>query len=312
MSRYQSGFRPKHSTLSLLIQMCDHWLENLDNGEINGIVSIDIKKAFDSINHPILLTKMNEQFGIREMELDWFRSYLSKRKQVCLVNGHTSSPKEIVCGVPQGSILEPLSFLLYINDLLDCLEATMPVLYADDTQIYASSKNNTELVSKLYQDLENICKWLPKITKLMFIGSNYNLKNKIDHAQVMINNIPIIRFSSFGCLGVQLDEKLSWEKHIEHICAKIGAGIRVMRRAKSFVTKETLLNIYNSIILPYFDYCSPLWDKCGSLLKDKLLKLQNRAARVISGEFYQTRSSDILQLCRGEMRKEDTGKTNLF
>lgn len=135
----------------------------------------------------------------------------------------------------------------------------------------------------------------PKKTKLMFIGSNYNLKNKIDDSQVMINNIPITRFSSFGCLGVQLDEKLSWEKHIEHICAKTGAGIGVMRRAKPFITKETLLNIYNSIVLPYFDYCSPLWDKCGSVLKEKLQKLQNRAARVISGVSYETRSSDILQ-----------------
>ena len=120
--------------------------------------------------------------------------------------------------------------------------------------------------------------------------------NKIDDAQVIMNNIPITRFSSFGCLGVQLVEKLSWENHIEHICAKIGAGIGIMRTAKSFVTKETSLNIYNSIILPHFDYCSPVWDKCGSVLKEKLQKLQNRAARVISGESYETRSSDILQV----------------
>ena len=99
--------------------------------------------------------------------------------------------------------------------------------------------------------------------KLLFIGLNYNFKNKIDDAQITINNCPITHFSSFGCLIVQLDKKVCWEKHIGHICAKIGAGIGVMRRAKPFV-------FYNSILLPYFDYCSPLWDKCGSLLKEKL------------------------------------------
>ena len=199
LSRFQSGFRPGHSTLSLLIQMCDHWLENLDNAELNGIVSIDIKKAFDSINHSILLNKMNEQFGIRGIELRWFQSYLSKRRQVCIVNGHSSSFKEIICGVPQGSILGPLLFLLYINDLPSCLETTTPGLFADDTQIHTSSSNFTDLVNKLNQDLENVCKWLsnnklqhhPTKTKLMFIGSTHSLKNIINDYPVEINNKPV-------------------------------------------------------------------------------------------------------------------------
>ncbi len=105
LSKYQSGFRPKHSTMSALIQMCDHWLENMDNGMLNGVVFLDIRKAFDSIDHSILLKKMNEQFGIDGTELKWFESYLTKRQQVCSVNGHTSSPRQITCGVPQGSIL---------------------------------------------------------------------------------------------------------------------------------------------------------------------------------------------------------------
>ena len=124
-------------------------MENLDNCKLNGIVSIDIKKAFDSINHSILRNKMNEQFGIRGIELRWFQSYLSKRRQVCIVNGHASLFKEIICGVPQGSILGPLVFLLYINDLPNCLETTTPGLFADDTQIYTSSSNFTDLVNKL-------------------------------------------------------------------------------------------------------------------------------------------------------------------
>ena len=113
--------------------MCDAWYENMDNGELNSAVFVDIRKAFDSINHGILLHKMKEQFGISNIELKLFESYLSDREQVTFVNGVTSSSKRIVCGVPQGSILGPLLFLLYIHDLPDCLEKSTPCLYADDT-----------------------------------------------------------------------------------------------------------------------------------------------------------------------------------
>ena len=136
LSNFQSGFRPKHSIVTALIQMCDQWLENMDNGKLNGVVFLDIKKAFDSINHHILLNKMAEQFRIFGMELKWFESYLMNRIQQCSVNGELSINKVISCGVPQGSILGPLLFLLYINDLPDCLKSTTPGMYADDTQIF--------------------------------------------------------------------------------------------------------------------------------------------------------------------------------
>ena len=132
----------------------------MDNGELTGLISIDIRKAFDSVDHKILLRKMHEHFGIQGLKLKLFQSYLTKRSQVCIVNGHTSWAKEIVCGLPQGSTPGPLLFLLYINDLPECLQNTSPGLYADDTQIHASSANFTDLVVKLNKDLENIVKCL--------------------------------------------------------------------------------------------------------------------------------------------------------
>ena len=121
LSKFQSGFRPKHSTLSALIQMCDNLLKNMDSGQINCVVFLDVRKAFDSINHEILIDKMRNFFGVTENQLRWFESYLNNRVQQCLINGQLSSPKKIICGVPQGSILGPLLFLLYINDMPDSL-----------------------------------------------------------------------------------------------------------------------------------------------------------------------------------------------
>ena len=100
LARFQSGFRPKHSTLSALIQMCDDWLENIDIGNLNCVVFLDVQKAFDSVNHEILLNKMHEYFGMSGTQMKWFESYLSNREQQCMVNGQISPPKNISCGIP--------------------------------------------------------------------------------------------------------------------------------------------------------------------------------------------------------------------
>ena len=128
ISKFQSGFRPGHSTITALIQMCDNWYENMDNGKLTGVVFLDIRKAFDSIDHVILLEKL-AFYGVSQLELAWFQSYLSNRQQQCQINGCLSNKGEIICGVPQGSILGPLLFLIYINDLPNCLKTTTPCLY---------------------------------------------------------------------------------------------------------------------------------------------------------------------------------------
>ena len=109
----------------------------------------------------------------------------------------------------------------------------------------------------------------------------------------MINQLLVILL--FGVWGVELDERMSWENHIDSICRKVGSGIGIIKRVKSFVPYETLKNLYNSLVLPYFDYCSPLWDNCGSMLQEKLQKLQNRATRIMTGANYDVRSTDLLR-----------------
>ncbi len=117
------------------------WLQNTDNGNLNCVVFLDVRKAFDSINHEILLHKMHDYFGISGIQLKWFESYLSNTEQQCMVNGQVSSPKNIICGIPQGSIVGPLLFLLYINDMPKSLKYVTPSMYARMIQKFMHPPN---------------------------------------------------------------------------------------------------------------------------------------------------------------------------
>ena len=138
MSNCQSGFRSLHSTLTALIKVTDHWRLNIDNNLINDVVFLDLKKAFDSVNHVILIEKLS-YYGISGKSLDFFKSYLANRRQRCQVTGYVSNVKEVHCGVPQGSILGPLLFLVFINDFPNCLKFSTPSKYNDGMMGLASS-----------------------------------------------------------------------------------------------------------------------------------------------------------------------------
>ena len=166
-------------------------------------------------------------------------------------------------------------------------------MYADNTQIFSSSYDANELATKLNSDLAHVRNWLienklhmqPSESQLMFIGSSYNLNNKNTVQPVVVNNLPISRTEKHKSLGVQVDEKVTWDSHIDMICKKANGGIGAMRRIKPFVPLDT----------PYFEYCSPLWDNFEKLLKDKLQRFQSRAARVLTGANYDIRSADVIQ-----------------
>jgi retron-type reverse transcriptase len=169
----------------------------MDSGQINCIVFLDVRKAFDSINHEILIDKMRNFFGVTGNQLRWYELYLNNMQSSTMSYKRTIiEPKKIICGVPQGSILGPILFLLYINDMPDSLSHLTPSLYADDKEIYASSNDCADLVDKVNIDLENIGKWMlqnklqihPSKSKHMFIGSPYNLKNKVSGNPILINN----------------------------------------------------------------------------------------------------------------------------
>ena len=155
----QSGFRRNHSTETSLLQSTEMWLKSMDQGKINGVIYLDLKKAFDTIDHQILLSKL-QAYGIRDHTLKWFQSYLDQRKQICMLNNCKSGIETIRCGVPQGSNLGPLLFLIYINDLPNCPETTHSNLFADDTILSCQGHLSTDIEYKLNKDLINAQKWL--------------------------------------------------------------------------------------------------------------------------------------------------------
>ena len=302
ISNCQSGFRSLHSTATSLLETVDSWAYNIDRGCVNAVVFLDLKKAFDTVDHDILLSKLNA-YGIRGVVHNWFKSYLKDRLQKCFVNGYLSESRALTCGVPQGTILEPLLFLLYINDLPNCLSHSQPRMFADDTHLTLADNDITKIESNLNDDLANISQWLivSKLTlnmlktEFMVIGSRQRLYT-LDSAPVfLINGAPVKQVESTKLLGLNIDEHLSWSVHVDAISKKIASGLGALKRIRPFVPLSTLHTIFYSLIQPHFDYCSVVWGNCNKTLAAKLQKLQNRSARILTFSSYDTNADCLLE-----------------
>ena len=205
-------------TLTSLLQATERWFKNVDNGYLNGVVLVDLSKAFDSVDHTILLNKL-DLYGITGETREWFSSYLFQRSQCCMVNGVLSQSRYLTTGVPQGSTLDPLLFLTYINDLPNCLEFTTPSMYADDTQITVEAETVADLENFLDKDMHNLSTWLSanklsanaSKTKFIVIASDHRLKQLVCDPKIKISKELIKRVSKVKPLGVLLDENLTWE-----------------------------------------------------------------------------------------------------
>ena len=298
----QSGFRSLHSTLTALLETSDNWCVNIDRGLLNGVIFIDLRKAFDTIDHKIILQKLTK-YGVDQDALKWFKSYLTNRMQRCKVNNHLSRESPLNCGVPQGSIIGPLLFLIYINDLPNCLNVGTPRMYADDTNVTFSAATIPDLESQINSDLKYIDRWLKanKLslnvakTEFMVISSRQKLQSLNDYTMnIHIDGVPINQSNQSKSLGLIIDENLSWKAHIHEISKKVSSCIGALKRVRPFVSMHTAIKIYKALIEPHFDYCSAVWDGLTQQLSEKLQKLQNRAIRVITKSSYDTSSRLLL------------------
>ena len=160
-----------------------YWYESIDHSKVNLTIFLDLKKAFDTVDHSVLMKKLRA-YGVRGKSGDWFESYLTNRKQFCSLNGLHSKAKKVTCGIPQGSCLGPLLFIIYLNDLEECLQSSRASIYADDTSLTIASSNSVKLVDDAHRELLNISEWIrvnklspnPKKTEFMIIG--HPLKTK--------------------------------------------------------------------------------------------------------------------------------------
>lgn len=281
LSQYQSGFRKKYSCETAVNYVINQWKYIGKNKRIMALF-LDFQRAFETIDRNIMLQKLY-MYGIRHVELEWFKSYLDNRQQTTKVNGMKSDGLKNEFGVPQGSILGALLFIIYINDMPNIVQKCKIVLYADDTLIYAEGDSESECRDKMNCDVNNITKWL-KMNKLKLNEDKTKLIeiNMSGEINFEINNKIIEKVEKIKYLGFIIDKELKFRDHIDYICKKIGKKIGFFKRIRNKISITTAINIYNTIIKPHFEFGSTiLYTCCLETQIERMQKLQNKAMRCI-------------------------------
>ena len=306
ISNCQYGFRPKHSTSDAMIDFINNITEATEKNEFGVGIFLDLSKAFDTIDHNILLKKL-EWYGVRGKALDWFRSYLHNRKQYTQYKV-PSEPLNITHGVPQGSILGPLLFILYINDLPQSIKHLKPILFADDTNLFNSNSNYSTLISQTNDDLYNLNEWLKanklslNINKTVYVPFTNKYKPKPNSLNIIIGDSVIQQKQSTTFLGIKIDSYLNWKQQLAHIKGKVKSAIYMINRIKNHVPKDSLVTLYHSLIQPHLEYGLILWGSANKTVINELFLLQKKAIRIINkAHFYEHtsplfRSNKILKL----------------
>ena len=284
----QFGFRPKHSTNHALINIVDTISNAIDSGKLAAGVFVDFQKAFDTVDHNILISKL-EHYGIRGKFNDWFKSYLTNRKQCVSILGYESSYQPIKYGVPQGSVLGPLLFLIYINDLNHSIQFSDTFHFADDTNLLNINSSFYKLQSNLNKDLKGLYRWL-LANKISLNAAKTELVifrkplQKIPPINIKINGIRIAQTSSVKYLGIYLDEFLVGSIHCILLHSKLQRANGMLAKARHFLCNNTntLLSLYYSIFSSHMVNGCQVFGQTDSKFVKKIQVLQNNALRLIT------------------------------
>ena len=284
LSDKQFGFRPKRSTTTQLLLALDHWTKLLDEGENFDVMYMDYAKAFDSVPHRRLVKKV-KAYGIRGQLLLWIEDFLTDRQQRVSINGKTSNWRNVLSGIPQGSVLGPTLFVLYINDLPEVINSNI-LMYADDTKIFTSVNSQTEYET-MQQDLNNMQDWADK----------WQLQYNIDKCKVMhygrtnneysyyirdgTDNIVMNVTQEEKDLGVTFTKNMKFSEHIAQTAKKANQILGVVKRSFKHMDEEVFINIYKSVIRSHLECNNKIWYPINKTDGEKLEKIQRRATKII-------------------------------
>ena len=277
--KYQFGFRKNYSTEQAILEITDNMKSNIDNKLITCGLFLDF---CDTVNHDILLQKLFK-YGIRGIPHSWFKSYLENRQQYVKIN-ETESDKQIMkCGVPQGSTLGPLLFLLYINDMPNSSTKLMFRIFADDTNLFYAAKTAKELETVMNKELQNVLQYcIVNKLSVNFEKTNFMIiTSKKQKPTISIPNIEQKEFIKY--LGVYIDNTLSWSYHIKHINSRISKNTGIIYKLRHYLNLKMLKQIYYSLIYPYLNYAILSW---GNTYKTRLMKISTKQNKVVRAIFF--------------------------
>ena len=297
----QFGFQKRTSCDHAILKLIDKLNDSFDDNKFPLGVFIDLSKAFDTVDHQILLNKL-KHYGIHGKNLKWFSNYLSDRKQYIQYDQiNKTYYLKVKCGVPQGSILGPLLFLLYINDLHQASNVINPIMYADDTNVFYSHGNIKFLFETVNKELNNVSEWF-KANKLSLNTkkTEYTFFHKLSKKgniplllpKLKMDNSIIKRTDQIKFLGVIIDENITWNNHINIIENKISKNIGAMHRAKFLLDKRSLKHIYFAFVHSYITYANIAWaSTCRPCQETRAIALARAGTRVkySASAIYRTR-----------------------
>ena len=300
----QYGFRKSHSTIFTATELIDRLTNKLDNKKTPFNIYIDLSKAFDTIDHSILLSKLH-YYGIRNTALTLLKSYFTNRKQYCHYKGTNSTMRAIYKGVPQGSILGPLLFILYVNDFHLSSNKFTFLMYADDTTLLSTydtfyEHTDTDITSiqrNINKELLLVTTWLAR-NKLLINSTKTKMtifhtqQKQITYPDVKIDNTRIEIVDDFKLLGITINKHLKWHPHVENTAIKVSKYIGVLNRLKHTLPPRILYTLYNTLILPHFNYGLLLWGHENT----RLHRLQKRAIRTITNSKYNSHTEPLCKV----------------